>query len=803
MAHKISSFHFIDFLGDKQIDDYTKHQLLSNHWQPSDVYAFPYSLHMMNGKETRRYFRPQFFNKYPWLVYSHAKQGLFCKYCPFFATGGVGGGQKTVPLQKLVTKPLTNFKDLSGQKGDLETHSNNLYHKRAAEQASAFIRAYNSPKLEVINLVNAQRLREVEENRERLRPIVETIVFLGRQNLAFRGHRDDGHLVLDATSEQSVVSMNEGNFRELLKFRVSAGDKNLEKHLQSASSNATYISKTTQNSLISCCGKEILDQILIKVRASKFYSILFDETTDVAHMSQLSLVIRYLHEGSIREDFIGFLDSFEELGLAKQANEYDSDEEDLAEVRKLVAAEQNLNGNSSDASSELSLTGKAIGQIVLYQLKKKLKLPLDRCVGIGTDGCAVMLSEVRGAATIIQHEATNAVKAPCYSHKLNLSISRSSKVPSIRNAVGVMKEVISFFEPNPKRKTVLMGTLGCSLKSLCETRWVERHEGVLQFSVDLLKIVESLEKISEWRDPETASKAASLIASLTSPQFIVAVLCLSDVLSLTKCLSAYLQKITLDLNNAATHVESTISVLSKRRENIDINFRSVWQRAERLAEHLDIELKVPRIARRYQNYRANYQTDSAEQYYRVSVYAPLLDFVLTDLRERFSEETLDIFQLPVFIPDNIIKSSADQNEEVAKSLLKRFGMLSNIDNDIGFLLLRDEMLLWKEKWEKVKQQQRELPFKALDVLINCDKDAFPLVHNFLQILATLPVTTASAERSFSSLRRLKLYLRSTMGEERLSGLALLHIHRNMPLDIDNVITRFAKTGNKKRLEFSI
>jgi acyl carrier protein phosphodiesterase len=124
-----------------------------------------------------------------------------------------------------------------------------------------------------------------------------------------------------------------------------------------------------------------------------------------------------------------------------------------------------------------------------------------------------MLSEVRGTATEVQKEATNAVKTPYYSHKLNNSISRSSKIPTIRDAVPVMKEVIAFFKSHPKRKTVLMSTLGCVLTSLCETRWVERHEGVLQFFVDLAKIVETLEKISEWRDPNTAGKAASLLRS--------------------------------------------------------------------------------------------------------------------------------------------------------------------------------------------------------------------------------------------------------------------------------------------------
>ena len=84
-----------------------------------------------------------------------------------------------------------------------------------------------------------------------------------------------------------------------------------------------------------------------------------------------------------------------------------------------------------------------------------------------------------------------------------------------------MKEVITFFKSHPKRKTVLMSTLRCALTSLCETRWVERNEGVLQFSVDLAKIVETLEKISEWHDQSTASKTASLVTTLCNTQFMV------------------------------------------------------------------------------------------------------------------------------------------------------------------------------------------------------------------------------------------------------------------------------------------
>jgi hypothetical protein len=113
---------------------------------------------------------------------------------------------------------------------------------------------------------------------------------------------------------------------------------------------------------------EISEKILTNVRASRYYSILFDETTDVSHLSQLSLTLRYVYDGNIHEDFVSFVDAFAELVNAKHKNEYESDEEDWKEARKLLTAEEALDETSTPR--ELSLTGKAIGQIVLSQLKK-------------------------------------------------------------------------------------------------------------------------------------------------------------------------------------------------------------------------------------------------------------------------------------------------------------------------------------------------------------------------------------------------------------------------------------------------
>ncbi|XP_035221512.1 uncharacterized protein LOC118194469 [Stegodyphus dumicola] len=56
----------------------------------------------------------------------------------------------------------------------------------------------------------------------------------------------------------------------------------------------------------------------------------------------------------------------------------------------------------------------------------------------------------------------------------------------------------------------------------------------------------------------------------------------------------------------------------------------------------------------------------------------------------------------------------------------------------------------------------------------CNDKFYPHVKRLLKFLCTLPIKNCTSERSFSTLSRLKAYLRSTMHNERLNSLALLN-----------------------------
>jgi hypothetical protein len=80
-------------------------------------------------------------------------------------------------------------------------------------------------------------------------------------------------------------------------------------------------------------------------------------------------------------------------------------------------------------------------------------------------------------------------------------------------------------------------------------------------------------------------------------------------------------------------------------------------------------------------------------------------------------------------------------------------------------------------------------------------DSYPNVVIAYRILFTMPVSVASAERSFLKLKLLKNYLRSVISQERSNGLATLCIEKQLldDIDIDSIITDFAARSVRRNI----
>lgn len=77
------------------------------------------------------------------------------------------------------------------------------------------------------------------------------------------------------------------------------------------------------------------------------------------------------------------------------------------------------------------------------------------------------------------------------------------------------------------------------------------------------------------------------------------------------------------------------------------------------------------------------------------------------------------------------------------------------------------------------------------------------IYELFKILLILSVSTATPKRRFSTLRMLKTYLRNTISESRLVGLALLYIHRHINITDDVVLDKFSNSGKAKKIKFII
>ena len=85
-------------------------------------------------------------------------------------------------------------------------------------------------------------------------------------------------------------------------------------------------------------------------------------------------------------------------------------------------------------------------------------------------------------------------------------------------------------------------------------------------------------------------------------------------------------------------------------------------------------------------------------------------------------------------------------------------------------------------------------------------DFLQSVHDFYpnswiayRILLTIPVLVASVEKSFSKLKLIKSYLRSTMSQERMSDLAILSIERELlrNIDFESLVNEFLEKKGKQ------
>jgi len=225
------------------------------------------------------------------------------------------------------------------------------------------------------------------------------------------------------------------------------------------------------------------------------------------------------------------------------------------------------------------------------------------------------------------------------------------------------------------------------------------------------------------------------------------------------------------------------------RDNVD-NFHNAWyNEASSIATAVEVKEEAPRCAGKMQH-RQNAPAETPKMYYQRNLTIPLLDHLLSELNSRFTELSKRIAAMMHIIPAVHIQlnSSMDKLKDVLKPYYDDLPSTGSVDAEVH---------TWITKWKDVAPDNR--PDTAGKTLKQTDRSFFPNIHRLLQIICTLPVTSCECERSISALRLLKTYLRTTMEEERMNGLLLMHIHYTMSMDTDAIIDEFARR-NPRRMQ---
>ena len=765
-----------------KLSDAEKLLILEKHWVPKKDEDFPYSMcNRGGGKMGKRYLKFNHLQSNDWLAVAkdceESLQGAWCLLCVLFKTSDYGGGKGAgccrgggQLMGNFVRKPLKDFSDLTGKNGYLTKHKDSDFHKICKLRADEFLCRQKDKRKDIRNLLSEERRRQIEENRKMIAPIIDICMTMAKQNIAFRGHRDDGPINYDGADS----NLNEGNFRAIMRLRLRGGDASLQHHLKTAPKNAQYTSKTVQNEILNSICKLIKEDLRADIDNSGVWTILADETQDRAKREQLVVAIRYCKEnadGSVtmHEDPIAVLDLIADVKSNSQNHQHD----------------------------EIKLSGAAIGQAILRCLDK-LKVDKSKCVGQGFDGASAMASERVGTAAEIRKIIDNADYFHCMMHNLNLCVSISVNVRAIRHCMDVIKEGCSFFnyakrhnylKDKIKSSKIEKQTKKESLVKLCTTRFIERFVSVIVFKALLPFILKCLEDMEEWDSSETRKSARSLSASIRKPAFLVALVILEKISTVMMPISSMLQEIERDIVSALELIEDTKTALQKLREQ-ETSF-DFFAEACAVAKSIDIsksemEFK-PRFAKR-SVYRTNTvgQDDSAAEYYRLTVLIPTVDSILSDLKLRFGPHQKKTLQLILLLPNKVKTTEWTQ-------------LISTVEKYSSFLdsesVVQGEFEMWREKW--LNNSNASKYTNALSSINQCSKLIYPNIHTLLKVLCVLPVTTAEPERFFSKLERTLTSCRATMAEDRLEALLLIQCHRERTPDIERVIEHFAGDGGRR------
>ncbi|GAB0089030.1 hypothetical protein DMENIID0001_035080 [Sergentomyia squamirostris] len=686
-----------------------------------------------------------------WLCYSPSQNKIHCFCCILFPVG-----------KNNQFKNRDGFGTWDKLSARIKSHEDSNDHRESYRRWKQSQLALQGKGKRIDDELQKQYCALVEQSREILRRIVSAILFCAKQNLPLRGH-----------DESRKADKNPGNFLAALEF-LSDFDPLMKKRLQDAAGKKnvpSYLGHDVQNELIGIIASEIRKTILKKCKEAKFFGLILDTTTDMSRVCQLSEVLRYVvvEDGKVRveEHFIDFIPMSSESAEALATTIMDKLEKDGIEI-------QDCRGQTYDNAATMSGTHSGVQKRILH-INKKAKF------------------------------------IPCDNHSLNLvgryAAERNHQGITFFDAIGAL---YNFFSPSSHRWAVLLEHTS-AVKRHCDTRWSSKAEAVKAVQNGIDGIVAALEKLanSEAETAKTRVGAATNLKSIKSFEFLALLNLWAQILPHIERAQVALQSANIAIDKSTLLLENLCNILDKKRNSF---CEQALGFATQKSHEWNINYSQKRIPRkpRYggaKDAALNVKEETSRCMFEI------IDEMKMQMGQRFEgiKYLKQTFSFLWKFRDLFLSEYSPTKEDVSDLGKKCIEFCAEYDDvtsskDLCMDIVDALQLL------KFEQQQRHensrsgasggdefSPAGILAFLSSLGPDSYPSLCTALRIFLTIPSSVASAERSFSKLKLIKDFLRTTMGQQRLSDLAIISIEREIAvqINIDAIIDDFAQKKVRK------
>lgn len=284
-------------------------------------------------------------------------------------------------------------------------------------------------------------------------------------------------------------------------------------------------------------------------------------------------------------------------------------------------------------------------------------------------------------------------------------------------------------------------------------------------------IIRVLGEAHDACSPKVASSASLLLSKFEDGATLANLIMAKDIIEPLEILNRSVQSARMTVAGVLEAVDVLHRQLLVFRTVT--HFDEIFEDIEIQIAQLDLEpMRLPRARRppkRFSDPGEAFHPKTSREYLRIE-YFKMLDVAVLQLKERFTESVglKQYSELETILLSGQVSDLASSYPELQP--------LSTLQTEISMLRTTQKLGVTKHS---VDEYAKLLAGMSPEV-----RGMFPHVEALVRLLLVNPASSACAERSFSSLRRLKTYLRSTMGQARLNHVAVAHVHKTALVEIE-------------------